>query len=407
MNNIDIYRKWFRWGIFNLAVIALYGSLMRYKIAFDFPHFEQKNLLHAHSHFAFSAWISHAIYSGLAIIIAPVIDKIRLRKYHYIIIANLVCSFGMLIAFTIQGYKAVSIIFSSLTIVVSVFYALMYLKDSKLLPADHPSRPWSKAALLLNVFSAIGPFMLAYLMSQHNYNHSLTLGSIYLFLHFQYNGWFFFGVMAIVTALLPKEFPDIKPYFKPFIYTIIPTYFLSILWAKLPMWIYILTVIATMIQLVAWYALLRKCLPAALRLDSKSLPGWIKLFFYSAVIAMTLKFTLQAVSVIPSLSQFVYGFRSIVIAYLHLVSLGIYSLFILGFAFYKDYLRITPLARIGTIGFFCGALLNELTLALQGATSMTYTPIPHINIMLLIAALILFSSAITLVISQQLVKKKL
>lgn len=406
MKNNEIFKQWFRWGIFNLAIVALYGTMMRYKIAFDFPFLEQKNLLHAHSHFAFSAWISHFIYCGLVIIIAPVIDTIRLRKYHWVIVANILFSFGMLISFTIQGYKAVSIIFSTLTIFIAVIYTWMYLKDSRLLPVDNPSRPWSKAALLLNVFSAIGPFSLAYLMAQHNYNHSLTLGSIYLFLHFQYNGWFFFGAMAIVVTLLPRVSPDINRYFRPFIYTIIPTFFLSILWAKLPLWLYVITVIATLVQLVAWYALLFKCLPAIIRYKSKSIPAWIQLLFYSSMIAMTLKFTLQAVSVIPSLSQYVYGFRSIVIAYLHLVSLGIYSLLILGYTFYKDYLRITPLARMGVLGFFTGAFLNELFLGIQGATSLTYTPIPYINYFLLFAALVLFTSACILVISQQIVKNK-
>ena len=39
-------------GLINLTLVALIGALMRYKIGFEFPFFNQKNLLHAHSHYA-------------------------------------------------------------------------------------------------------------------------------------------------------------------------------------------------------------------------------------------------------------------------------------------------------------------------------------------------------------------
>src|SRR6218665_1344351 len=106
-------RKWFGWGLLNLSIVALYGVTMRYKIAFDFPFFEQKNLLHAHSHFAFSGWISQFLYAGLVLIVFPYLDKAKQRKYHVLLALNLLASFGMLIAFTIQGYKAISISFST------------------------------------------------------------------------------------------------------------------------------------------------------------------------------------------------------------------------------------------------------------------------------------------------------
>lgn len=58
MNN-SIPTKYFRYSVISLFIVAVLGTLMRYKIAFSFPYFDQKNLLHAHSYFAFSGWISH------------------------------------------------------------------------------------------------------------------------------------------------------------------------------------------------------------------------------------------------------------------------------------------------------------------------------------------------------------
>ena len=53
--------KWIRISLFNLLVVALLGVLMRYKIGFSFPFFDQKYLQHAHSHFAFAGWVSQML----------------------------------------------------------------------------------------------------------------------------------------------------------------------------------------------------------------------------------------------------------------------------------------------------------------------------------------------------------
>jgi hypothetical protein len=127
---------------------------------------------------------------------------------------------------------------------------------------------------------------------------------------------------------------------------------------------------------------------------------WIKWLFYTATIALTIKFILQTISVIPSLSQLVFGFRPIIIAYLHLVLLGVYSLFLIGYWFYKGYLQTNKTARIGIVIFFIGVCLNECVLGIQGIAAFTYTPIPFVNEMLFGVACVLLLGASTLAISQ-------
>lgn len=396
-----IEQKWFRWGIVNLCVVALFGSLMRYKIAYDFPFFEQKNLLHAHSHFAFSGWITHMLFSGLTLILAKYIGEAQQKKYHWLIALNLLSSFGMLFSFTVQGYKTVSIIFSTLTLFISFAYAWFFIKDSRAMPAKHPSRPWAIMGLLLSALSSLGPFFLAYMMASKSINSHYYLGSVYYYLHFQYSGWFFFGSMALVAAHLPLGAPSLQKYFKVFAFTAIPTFFLSILWAKLPMWLYGITVAATLIQLYMWMALLIKFWPVFRQHKSSGYPAWVNLFFIAAAFSLSIKFLLQAISVIPSLSQLVFGIRPIVIAYLHLVLLGVYSLFLIGYALSKGYLKATAMARMFAFGFLLGVVLNEAFLGIQGFTAFAYIPVPHINGMLLGAALVLLSCAIGLALSQR------
>jgi hypothetical protein len=52
---------WLQFSVINLLIVALLGVLMRYKIGFAFPHFNQKYLQESHSHFAFIGWISHTL----------------------------------------------------------------------------------------------------------------------------------------------------------------------------------------------------------------------------------------------------------------------------------------------------------------------------------------------------------
>ncbi|MDQ8006721.1 MAG: hypothetical protein REI64_18090 [Pedobacter sp.] len=398
-------KKWLGWGLLNLAIVALYGVTMRYKIAFDFPFFDQKNLLHAHSHFAFSGWISQVLYAGLMWIGFPYLSELKRKKYHWLMAWNLIASFGMLIAFTIQGYKAISISFSTLSIVIAVAFAIVFIKDLKCLPKPHPAKRWSIVGLLLNVVSAVGPLFLAYMMATKNIDHNYYLGSVYYYLHFQYSGWFFFGSMAIMVNYLPANFPSLNKNFNVFAATVIPTFFLSILWAQLPNWLYIITVLATFLQLITWLFLLMR-LFKYFKPKAKS-AAWFKWFFYVVALALTLKFALQAVSVVPSLSQLVFGFRPIVIAYLHLVLLGVYSLFLLGFLFEQKVIQPSKTAKLMAFVFMFGVLLNELFLGIQGVASFAYIAVPMINELLFGAAVVLLLGAAGMFVAKVTQRKSL
>ncbi len=392
-------RFWFRAGLFSLTIVALYGLVMRYKIAFDFPFFEQRNLLHAHSHFAFGGWVTHILYCGLSALIRPYVSGRAMRQYEVLIGLNLISSFGMLAAFTIQGYKAVSITFSTLGIVLAILFAVRFIRDRKKLPKGYPALPWAVMALVLHVLSSAGPFMLAYMMSTKSINADWYLGSVYYYLHFQYNGWFFFGSMALLAGR--QGFPDLGKYFRIVAVTVFPTLFLSLLWIKIPGWVYWITVVAAVIQLLAWIVLLLENRQGLKQLPQKILHrSWVIWLFYAAIAALSIKFLLQTVSVIPALSQLVFGFRPIVIAYLHLVLLGVYSLFLIGYLKTGGYLTDSKGVKIAAFGFLGGIFLNELLLAVQGGAAFSYLPVPYINELLVFAALLLFLSASGLWLTQ-------
>ena len=404
---------WLKISIINLLLVAILGLLMRYKIGFEFPFLDQKHLQHSHSHFAFSGWISHTLMVlmiGFLEKKTTITDTQFTKKYNSLLIANLICSYGMLISFILQGYGLVSILFSTFSIVIACVFTYLYFKDLKLISKDDLSKDWFKASLFFNVLSSFGTFALAYMMASKNIHQNEYLSSIYFYLHFQYNGWFFFACMGLLIFFLQikkTENTFFKKTFWLFFISCIPAYFLSTLWLKLPIWIYVLTLLSAIIQAFTWF----KFLLILIKLKRNFLekyPLILRYILFFVCIALSLKFLLQLGSTIPALSQLAFGFRPIVIAYLHLVLLAIISLFLLFYIYANELITFNKQIKKGLIIFTIGVLLNEIILAIQGVASFSYTLIPLVNEMLFGAAIILVSGVgITAFYSLKKVKKTL
>lgn len=396
---------WLKFSLLNLLIVALIGLLMRYKIGFEFPYLDQKHLQHSHSHFAFSGWISHTLMVLMIVFLEKKkvllqaqddnreknIENRFFKKYSSILSANLICAYGMLVFFIIQGYGLFSIIFSTSSIIVSCVFAYYFVKDLKLISDDDLSKNWFKTALFFNVISSFGTFALAYMMISKNIHQNEYLASIYYYLHFQYNGWFFFACMGLLFSFLqlkPSENSFFKRTFWLFFLSCIPAYFLSTLWWDLPIWIYLITVVAAFIQVYAWFRFLIIIIKTK-REFLYNFPFFLRYILLFVAFALSIKFLLQLGSTIPVLSTLAFGFRPIVIAYLHLVLLAIISLFLLFYVYANHLIHFNRQIKIGVITFLIGVLLNEIILAIQGVASFSYTPIPYVNEMLFGAAIVL------------------
>jgi len=385
-------RKWLQISLFNLMLVALLGVVLRYKIAFSLPFIEQKYLLHAHSHFAFGGWITQALMSLLVNYLSAKSNKPIHPKYIWLLYLNLFTAYGMLIFFSFQGYGLFSIIFSTLSIVVSYFFAINYWRDLNKLPKTNISHNWFKAAVLFNALSSIGPFVLAYMMVSKNIHQTWYLASIYFFLHFQYNGWFFFSCMGLLSYRLMKyRIPEkkLKLVFNLFMWASVPAYFLSALWLPIPNWVYMLVIVAVFLQLIAWFISLR-LIKQVMSEIKKDISRFSQRLFVLSALALTIKLLLQAGSVIPSMSKLAFGFRPIVIAYLHLVLLGVITIFILAYALAFEHISVNKITIRGVSVFTIGIILNETILMIQGISAIVYYGISWINEILFAIAIILF-----------------
>ncbi len=384
---------WLKLSLVNLFLVALLGALMRYKIGFDFPWLIQKHLLHSHSHFAFSGWISHTL---MVLMIYYLKNKakgvVSFPKYTKLIIANLVCSYGMLVFFILQGYGAWSITFSTLSVIVSYIFSYVFYRDLKKSPSES-SKKWFQGALFFYVISSFGTFFLAYTIASGNFQYNLYLASIYFYLHFQYNGWFFFACTGLFLDFIKLNSRHSKLFnyaFWLFFISTIVTFLLSVLWLKIPQWLYIITVIFAVVQFLVWIAMFIMVQKKRELLRVKPLFLWRILKF--TAFCVTLKFIFQLLSVIPSLNQFVFGIRTIVIAYLHLVLLTIITPFLLYYIYSQRLLPLDKWIKNGLILFYIAILLNELVLAIQGISAFGYVLIPKVNEALFGISFILFSS---------------
>ncbi len=186
--------------------------------------------------------------------------KSLLKNIVFYYIANLITSYGMLIAFPLEGYAFWSISFSTLSIFVSYSFAIRYWKDLNRLPVKTNSHYWFKAGLIFSVLSSLGAFSLAFMMANKIVSEKWYLAAVYFFLHFQYNGWFFFAGMGLMISLIEKVIHQTKPLtvtFWLFCLACGPAYFLSALWMEIPLVIYWLVILSSIAQFLGWVVFVR------------------------------------------------------------------------------------------------------------------------------------------------------
>jgi hypothetical protein len=398
----SVVQRWLKISLINLLIVAAIGVVLRYKILFALPFINQKYVLHGHSHFAFAGWITQAIMVLLiAYLDRHTCDLIN-KKYKWLLYANVITAYGMLISFIIGGYGLFSIIFSTLSIIVSYIFSFFYWKDLNKLKEKNITHLWFKSAVLFNSISSLGAFALAFMMMAKMVHRNWYLAAEYFYLHFQYNGWFFFAFMGLITTKLFHNTSPIitKRIFLLFSTALVPAYFLSALWMNIPTWVYILVVIAAFAQIIGWLytiGLIKKYF-IFIKLSFPNISKWLLLL---SAVALSFKLLLQLGSTIPSLSNLAFGFRPIVIGYLHLVLLGVITLGLLGYMFSVQAITLNKLSLSGAITFSLGIIINELLLMTQGLAALNYTRIPFINEALFITALIIFLGMMLLVISQK------
>lgn len=396
---------WLKFSIFNFILVAVLGVIMRYKIAFSFPFLDQKYTQEAHSHFAFYGWITQIIYVFIIDYLAKYLNEKQLRKYHTLLVINAVSALLMIPSFLYSGYFWASIATSTICLLTSFaffYFIIMDLKGKRDL-----AKQWFLAGLFFAVISSAGVFNLSYMMMSGNINQQVYLASTYYFLHYQYNGFFLLACIGLLMNSLQKwgvEVPE-KENKQIFWLTAIGAFVgfgLSVLWLKLPLWIFIIIVIATVAQTVGSFKLylLVKRNWSKLILTLSPMQRFVLFFVGFAYFA---KIMLQLFSNIPAVSQFAFGFRNVVIAYLHLILLMCISVFLVNQILGTNIFKMTKPVLTSLKLLLLGIFLNEAVLGIMGIFSIKYVPVPYSQYILLGVSVLMLVSLIMMLLS---LKKK-
>ena len=383
-NTARLQRLLLRLSLVNLLIVSLLGVLLR---SFPFLHFfpvNYKNLLHGHSHFAFGGWVMPAM---LCLMLRCFPDLEKLIDYKHsrnIAVLFLVSAYGMLVAFPLQGYKAISISFSTLSIAGSFYLAIVIWKNSKAL-RQTASLLFLRAGLFYLVLSSLGPLATGPLIATGNASTPLYFDAIYFYLHFQYNGWFTFAVLAFfyryaeqqkLRTLADKVFWLMN-------ISCIPAFVLSVLWHQPGIAFNVLGGIAALLQIVAAGYFLKDFF--RLKVGNK----YFKQILGFAFAAFGLKIVLQFFSAWPSIALLAYHQRNFVIAYLHLALLGFISLFLVLWIVRSFNISMRKPLKLGFSFFILAFVATEVLLIAEPIAVINRSAIPHYAFLLFSFSLLL------------------
>ncbi len=386
---------WITASLLNLCITAFLGFCLRSKFLFPISFINYRYFISAHSHFAFGGWVTLALMTLFVYYLLP--PQAAQRKiYQHIFWGIEITSLGMAVSFPFGGYTMISSAFASFFILYTYAFVFVYIKDLSKTGINRSVKYLSIAALVCLFISSVGPWTLAYILSTNSGDSNLYREAVYTYLHFQYNGFFTLSIFAVFFHRIMNHLDEegkrgIYQFTVLMICTILPTLFLSLLWYR-SLWIKYLAIFGSVLILLTMirFFLLKKFLHKRSYFNHP-IAG---VFWLFSILSFMIKMLLQMGIVIPGLGDLVFGYRPIIIGFLHLIFLGFASFFILSVYIESDLFSFRiRLTKFSLVAFAFGVILNETILLVQGIGLFMGYNHPAYAWLLWLAAIILFLSA--------------
>jgi len=370
-----------RWAIVNFIILSIFGVMLRYMQLCDVRGLNYQFILHAHSHFAFSGWM----FFSIALLIALLCGDGKIGPgFKIILLLTLVSAYGMLASFSWQGYKLVSISFSTLFVLVTFRFTYLVFHGNLLKKrVNEPASILFRASLILLCLSALGPFALGPLAALGLKNTPYYQDAIYFYLHFQMNGFMLLAILGLLAVSLP-----IKPIRKRsriwlylFAFSAIPLYFIFSLWSKPGDGLLTVACIGAGLNLVSWVAL---CF------NFRTL--WRDLSFIerTAIIGLTFKCIFQLLVCIPAVGDWTFLSRNLIIGYIHLLTLGIIMPLLIGQLLRKSLIIHCKSTSIVTVFYMFFVVTYLCLLFAQPLLALVSITIPSYQFLLFLLCLSFF-----------------
>lgn len=346
------------------AVAASIGALLRLIYVVELPWLLFKPWLHAHSHVAMLGWLFPALLIALC---GQEGGAMRPGIWRWMAASQL-CVVGMLVSFPAQGYGAVSISFSALQVLIGYALAVMAWHATAQWPA-RGSRFLARLALIFQAVSTIGIWAMGPIMASGLAGTEWYYWSIQWFLHFQFNGWFWFAVMAIGSRWAEQLGVQVRldsATVALWVVSTVLTFALAIAWSERHWPVYAVNSAGVLLQFAAAWrtlALLRK---AGVQLRANTSP-WMRALVGVALLSMAFKVVAQAAVAVPAVADMALTLRNYVIGFIHMNTLGAATAILLAFALMRCWLTERDvLVRWALLLFVAGFVASELLLFAQG-----------------------------------------
>ncbi|PHQ57492.1 MAG: hypothetical protein COC16_00965 [Lutibacter sp.] len=397
LNKNNKFLYFYAFALFILS--AFYGLLLRWNFTFPLKFIEYRNFLQSHSHVAFLGW-------GYLVTIGAIkyyfIPKITHKKaYNFALTIILVSLTLMLVSFPLSGYKVFSIVLLSVFGITSYILSLLLLKDIR---GNNTAVKLIKYGIYYYLLSSLATWFLAGVLVTQG-KTALYYNTIYFYLHFLYNGYFAFVLFGLLFKIFEVKQIAISNKFqkKFFLYlniACIPAYSLSVLWSNVSLVYHIIGFVASILQLISLFFLLKIMREALGQLNWSRLS---KLLLKFGLLAYSLKIIIQIASAFPFIVKKSLALKPFfIIGYLHLFTLGFMSVLLFLILSKLNILEFkSKVSRLGIVTFLLGILVTEFILFSQGFLLLNgLKPIVSYNLLLLIFSAVMIIGLVLIFVNQ-------
>lgn len=369
-------RNWIRIALLFFFVASSLGSLLRLLYLTEIPLIDYKNILHAHSHLALLGWGFTALCGGLLASLIP--SNLHKNVYDRLLLAQMVTISLMTLAFVIEGYGPFSIALSAIFVVVAFLFALRFLSDMR--HAVQNGLWQSSASVLIltrwafrwMILSSLGLLCLPPVIMILGKMHPAYFMAVQFFLHFQLNGWFMYGALALlyhqytISGAMKKPEQYLSSFRRGFVMlqlSIPLTYMLSITWSQPIDGLFYANSVGVVLQAGGLLFLLK---PIVLGYAPKTNVLWLRAMLYLGIGSLIAKALIQIAIVVPSVAVVSYTIRHFIIGFIHLTMLGGFTFTLCYSLLRQGLISQTNLSKNGWILVAIGFLTMEVLLFGQG-----------------------------------------
>jgi hypothetical protein len=393
--------KWLGWALVFLLLITITGLALRYYFTSQIPGLSFNNIKHGHSHTAMLGW---AFMAAAALLLALFSERTRyITQYKWLLGLNVVAVMGMWISFPLQGYGFYSIFFSTMHVLLAYWFSILFLRDIRKSTAPKLARSFARWSVIWMVVSTVGIWSVA-LVAALGTSIAVYYMSIQWYLHFQLVGWFTYAVLAGLIAYshnrgfslnLPRHtFSGVQ-------ISLILTYALSVKWSVPTDVLFYVNAAGVLIQVAAFYFIIRelyRILFKEIKFGHRVFGWLLKIGLFS----LAARILIQAMVVIPAVAEISYTLRMYVIAFIHLIMVGVFTLTLAGIMGEEGFLRKNVLSTGGWGLYIVAFIVTELLLFVQG--TMLWAGLGFISsfYLILFYASALFPAGVILVLAGQL-----